>query len=246
MVIHSRVPGSGVVRTGCLLTALAWMSLAAAAADDRQAQHQGDQAVMADAAASGETEQDKGENQGMRCGGDGHAHHKAMMARKDYKLSTHDYSLTDTPLVDMNGRKTTLSTELNAGKPVIITFVFTTCTTICPVLSGTFTQLQRELGPDVDDVRMVSVSIDPEYDTPERLRAYAGLFSAGPQWQFLTGDLDDIVTVQKSFDVYRGNKMNHEPTILLRKTPDDPWIRLDGLASAADVAKEYRRMMAAN
>ncbi len=203
-------------------------------------------------AVSGGKEGESGGDQGLHRGGDehahhdDHAHHQAMMARKHYKLSTHDYSLTDTPLVDMNGRKTTLSTELNGGKPVIITFVFTTCTTICPVLSGTFAQLQRELGAEVDDVRMVSVSIDPEYDTPERLRAYAGLFSAGPQWQFLTGDLGDIVAVQKSFDVYRGNKMNHEPTILLRKTQDSPWIRLDGLASAADLAKEYRRMMAAN
>jgi len=246
MVIHSRSPGLEVVRTLCLLAALAWTSLAVAAADEGQAQHDGDQAALADAAASGGEVKESGGEQGMRCGGDMHANHMAMMARKDYKLSTHDYNLPDTPLVDKDGEKTSLLAAMNGGKPVIVTFVFTTCTTICPVLSGTFAQLQSELGDEVEDVRMVSVSIDPEYDTPERLRAYAGLFSAGPQWQFLTGDLDDIVAVQKSFDVYRGNKMNHEPTILLRKTPDSSWIRLDGLASAADVAKEYRRMMAAN
>lgn len=183
---------------------------------------------------------------GMRCGGAGHEHHKAMMEKKGYARSEHAYRLADTPLVDMDGKKTTLLSELGGGKPEIVTFVFTTCTTICPVLSGTFSQLQTELGPDVDDVKMISVSIDPEYDTPERLRAYAGLFKAGPQWQFLTGDLDDVVAVQKSFDVYRGNKMNHEPTILLRRSPESPWVRMDGLASAAEVADEYRRLMAAN
>ena len=182
---------------------------------------------------------------GMRCGGAGHEHHKAMMKKKGYARSEREYALPDSPLVDKDGQKTTLLTELDGDKPVIVTFVFTTCTTICPVLSGTFYQLQTELGSDVDDVKMVSVSIDPEYDTPERLRAYAGLFKAGPQWQFLTGSLGDIVTVQKSFDVYRGNKMNHEPTILLRKSPDSPWIRMEGLASAAEVAAEYRQMMAA-
>ena len=182
---------------------------------------------------------------GMRCGGAGHEHHKAMMKKKGYARSEREYALPDSPLVDKDGQKTTLLTELNGDKPVIVTFVFTTCTTICPVLSGTFYQLQTELGSDVDDVKMVSVSIDPEYDTPERLRAYAGLFKAGPQWQFLTGSLGDIVTVQKSFDVYRGNKMNHEPTILLRKSPDSPWVRMEGLASAAEVASEYRQMMAA-
>ncbi len=183
---------------------------------------------------------------GMRCGGAGHEHHKAMMEKKGYSVSEHDYSLADVPLVDMDGDKTTLLNELNGGKPEIVTFVFTTCTTICPVLSGTFAQLQAELGSEVDDVKMVSVSIDPEYDTPKRLRAYAELFKAGPQWHFLTGDLDDVIAVQKSFDVYRGNKMNHEPTILLRKSQGAPWVRMDGLASAAEVADEYRRMMAAN
>ena len=61
---------------------------------------------------------------------------------------------------------------------------------------------------------MISFSIDPEYDTPERLRKYAALFNAGPQWQFLTGSLANSVAIQKAFDVYRGNKMNHEPTYL--------------------------------
>ncbi len=181
----------------------------------------------------------------MHAGADAHAHHKAMMAQTGYQRSEQDYRLVDVPLVDKDGHKTTLLSQLNGDKPVIVTFVFTTCTTICPVLSGTFSQLQTELGPDLDEVQMVSVSIDPEYDTPERLRAYADLFEAGPQWHFLTGKLDNIVAVQKSFDVYRGNKMNHEPTILLRKSRDSQWIRMDGLASAAEVAEEYRRMMAA-
>ncbi len=124
----------------------------------------------------------------------------------------------------------------------MVNFIFTTCTTICPVMSGIFAQVQKELGPESAEVRMISVSIDPEYDTPERLREYAERFGAGPQWQFLTGDIDDIVAVQKSFDVYRGNKMSHEPTTLLRKSASDPWVRLDGIASAAEIVAEYRQL----
>ena len=89
---------------------------------------------------------------------------------------------------------------------------------------------------------MVSVSIDPEHDTPERLREYARRFNAGPQWQFLTGDLDDMIAIQKAFDVYRGNKMNHEPTTLLRRAEGGPWVRLDGLASAAAIVDEYGQL----
>jgi protein SCO1/2 len=182
---------------------------------------------------------------GMSHDSDPHAHHRAMMHKRSYQRSEHDYALADLPLLDKDGRETSLLAELNTGEPVILTFVFTTCTTICPVLSGTFSQLQGTLGEDIGGLRMVSVSIDPEYDTPERLRAYAERFDAGPQWQFLTGRLGDIVAVQKAFDVYRGNKMSHEPTILLRKSEDAPWVRMDGLASAADVAEEYQRLMGA-
>jgi protein SCO1/2 len=107
-------------------------------------------------------------------------------------------------------------------------------------MSATFAKVQGELGQDVENVRMISFSIDPEYDTPGRLRAYASLFQAGDQWQFLTGDLKNIIAVQKAFDVYRGNKMNHEPTTLMRRAPGDPWVRIDGIASAAEIVAEYR------
>ena len=175
---------------------------------------------------------------------DPHAHHRAMLQKKSYKRSEHSYRLTDLKLVGMDGEDTTLLTELNCGKPVMINFVFTTCTTICPVLSGTFTQVQSILGPRSEDVQMISFSIDPEYDTPERLREYAKRFNAGPQWKFMTGNLQDLIAVQKAFDVYRGNKMNHEPTTLMRKSEEDAWVRIDGIASAADVVKEYEQLIA--
>lgn len=173
-------------------------------------------------------------------GGDPHAHHRAMMEQKDFRRSEHTYRLGDVALTTMSGEPTTLAAELDDARPVMVNFIFTTCTTICPVMSGTFAKVQDELGTEAANMRMVSFSIDPEYDTPERLRVYAKQFGAGPQWQFLTGDLDNLVAVQKAFDVYRGNKMNHEPTTLMRRSPDEPWVRLDGLASAAEIVAEYR------
>jgi protein SCO1/2 len=126
--------------------------------------------------------------------------------------------------------------------PVLLQFIFTTCPTICPVMSGAFSAAQGKLGADAARVRMVSISIDPEQDTPERLREYARKFKAGPQWLFLTGDLDAVVSVQKSFDAYRGAKMRHEPLTFMRAAPGKPWVRLDGLMSAAQLVAEYRRL----
>ena len=169
-----------------------------------------------------------------------HSQHMAMMNKTGYQRSEHRYALPELTLVDQGGEPVPVRSLLEGDEPVMLNFIFTTCTTICPVMSATFAQVQEELGPAREKVRMVSVSIDPEHDTPERLREYAERYKAGPQWRFLTGDLDDSIAVQKAFDVYRGNKMSHEPTTLLRVSQDGPWVRLDGIASAAQIVAEYR------
>ena len=174
---------------------------------------------------------------------DPHAHHRHMMESKTYRRSVHDYQLPDLELVNMAAEKISLLDEFNSGKPVMVNFIFTTCTTICPVMSATFAQVQSELGAESDALRMISFSIDPEQDPPERLREDAGRFNAGPQWQFITGSLADSVAVQKAFDVYRGNKMNHEPTTLMKAADSDSWVRIDGLAKAADIVAEYHSLL---
>lgn len=174
-----------------------------------------------------------------------HSAHMAMMDRTGYQGSEQAYRVPDLMLVNQAGERVSARSVLDAEDgPVMVNFIFTTCTTICPVMSATFAQVQESLGSEADKVRMVSVSIDPEHDTPERLREYAKRFDAGPQWHFLTGRLDDSIAVQKAFGVYRGNKMNHEPTTLLKAADGETWFRMDGLASAADVVAEYRRLSA--
>ena len=122
------------------------------------------------------------------------------------------YTVPDVKLVDADGAAVPLRSQLaNQDKPVILNFIFTSCGAICPVMSATFAQVQAALGPERDAVRMVSISIDPEQDTPAALKTYAGKFGARPQWQMLTGSLDDSIAVQRAFDVYRGDKMGHQP-----------------------------------
>jgi protein SCO1/2 len=125
----------------------------------------------------------------------------------------------------------------------MLNFIFTKCTTICPVLSATFTQLQEKLGEESQDVKMVSISIDPEYDTPEKLQAYAQRFNAGPNWQFLTGEMADIVAIEKAFDAYRGAKMSHEPLTYIKASESSSWVRLEGIASAEDIMNEYKQLV---
>ena len=174
---------------------------------------------------------------------DPHAHHKHMMEQSGYKSSSHSYRIPELVLIDMNNNRVSLAEAIGDEEPVMLNFIFTTCTTICPVLTATFSQVQRKLGDEAKNVRMISITIDPEEDTPERLKEYAGRFKAGAGWQFLTGSIEDIVATQKAFDAYRGDKMNHVPLTFIRSSTDGPWVRLEGFTSAAEVVSEYRQQL---
>lgn len=169
---------------------------------------------------------------------DEHAAHRAAMQNTRYQASTEHYSVPDVQLLDQSGARVKLKSLLETDEPLALNFIFTTCTTICPVMTATFAQMRRELGESGDDLRLVSISIDPEYDRPEQLRAYAEQFRAGEGWEFLTGDSADIVRVLKSFDSYAGSKMNHQPITLLKSPGSSSWTRIDGLASGKDLAHE--------
>lgn len=176
-------------------------------------------------------------------GADPHAHHHMM---RDTRTSTADYPLPSVMLVRDDGRTVSLKNELDDGRPVVLTFIYTTCTSICPVISQTLSQLQGELGPDRDKVHMVSISIDPEQDTPSRLREYAARFAAGPEWQHYTGAIAASIATQRAFNVYHQDKMNHAPVVFLRAAPGNPWLRVDGFATADELLQAYRKLIATN
>jgi protein SCO1/2 len=134
---------------------------------------------------------------------------------------------------------------MNDGRPVVMNFIFTTCTTICPVMSSTFAQFERRLGADADQVHLMSISIDPEHDTPARLVEYSRKFHAGREWQHYTGTLDASIAAQQAFGVYRGGKMSHPLVTLLRAAPGKPWLRIDGFVRPDDLVRDYRELLAA-
>jgi len=152
--------------------------------------------------------------------------------------TTADYAVPRVTLVRDDGKSVLLTDELNDGRPVVMNFIFTTCTSICPLLSQTLERLQNVLGAERDQVHILSISIDPEEDTPARLAAYAKRYSAGPEWRHYTGTMEAILATAKAFNVYRGDKMSHTPVTLLRKAPGETWIRFDGFATAEELLHE--------
>ena len=179
---------------------------------------------------------------------DPHAHHHHQASAKTSsgttKINQVSVNIPALSLVRSDGKAVDLASELADARPVLLNFVFTTCTAICPAMSQVFSAVQTELGAQRSKVHMVSISIDPEHDTPERLAAYAKRFEAGAQWQFYTGTANASVAVQRAFDTYRGDKMNHESRTFLRPAPGKAWVRIDGLASPSQLAQQLRTALA--
>ena len=173
---------------------------------------------------------------------DPHAHHH--MGMMPVQRSEAQYTAPEVTLVRDDGRTVSLPDELNDGRPVLMNFIYTSCTTICPLTSQVFGQFQKRLGNAHDSVHLISISIDPEQDTPARLRVYARQFGAARGWDHYTGTVAASIAVQRAFGAYRGDKMSHAPLTLLRASPGKPWIRMDGFASADDLVAERSRWTA--
>jgi protein SCO1/2 len=154
------------------------------------------------------------------------------------------YVVPRVTLVRNDGKSVSLPEEMDDGRPVLLNFIYTSCGSTCPLMSQIFAQFQRKLGAEAAGVHIMSISIDPEEDTPARLTEYARKFGAGPEWQHYTGTLSASLTAQRAFDVYRGDKMSHAPVTLLRAAPGKPWRRIDGFVTPDNLVQAYRQLLA--
>lgn len=161
---------------------------------------------------------------------------------KRYERTIIKYDVPEVTLINQDRERIKLVEILNSDKPVMLDFIYGTCTTICPVLSAGFSNMQRKLGPDSDQVRMISISIDPEHDTPEVMKEYLARYRAKPGWDFLTGSREDVDKVMHAFDAYVQDKMSHYPLTLLHAPHSKEWIRIYGLIGTAELMAEFQKI----
>jgi protein SCO1/2 len=172
-----------------------------------------------------------------------HHDHHAQSVPSGVKRHQSTYNVPTLNLVREDGSIANFPKELDDGRAVILQFFYTSCTTICPVSSQLFANVQDKLGRDLAKVHLVSISIDPEYDTPKRIAAHARKFQARAQWQHYTGSAETSVAIQRAFDAYVGDKMNHMPITFLRAPAGKNWVRLEGFANADQIVEEYRNLV---
>jgi cytochrome oxidase Cu insertion factor (SCO1/SenC/PrrC family) len=146
-------------------------------------------------------------------------------------------NIPDIPVLDQNGKQLNFYRDLVKGKTVAINFIFTTCTTICPPLTATFRRVQQDLAQTTPAAELISVSVDPATDTPQRLRDFAEKFKAGPGWTFVTGDKVEIDSLLKAFGVAVADKNDHTPMILIGNDAAGYWTRAYGLSSPTTLIK---------
>ena len=142
-------------------------------------------------------------------------------------------TVPDVALVDQHGKSARLP-DLLRGKTAAVNFIFTSCTTICSPMGANFGALQAKLD-DRKDVALLSISIDPSMDTPERLKTWSAKFKAQPGWTLLTGQPRDVETVLRAFGVYTGDRISHAPVVMIGNHASGKWTRANGLAPAAEL-----------
>lgn len=154
--------------------------------------------------------------------------------------SEHRYALPALRLQRADGRRLTLTEALADGRPVVMTFMYDSCATVCPITNQTLVAFEQALGPDLARVNAVSISIDPDHDSVRRLAEHAA--RTGARGSFFTGDPASSEAVQRAFDAWRGDKANHQPVFLLSADPLRQWVRLDGLVLPDRLMAEFRRL----
>ena len=159
---------------------------------------------------------------------DAHRHHQDAASSE---AGTVKVFLSDGPLLDQAGRLVRLPKDVIGERIAVVNFVYTACTTVCPISSASLAQLQERLGAVVgSEVVLVSITVDPVRDTPQRLRDYAGRFGAREGWVWLTGAKRDVDAVLKGFGAYTSNFEDH-PTMVLVGDARGGWTRFFGFPS---------------
>ncbi len=161
---------------------------------------------------------------------DPHAQHRAMMKEKSDSTATQaSVKLHDSVLVTQDGDSVHFVDDVIADRIIVMDFVYTTCTTVCPVLSAILGQVQERLGDRLGtNVHMVSVSVDPGRDTPERLKAYSESHRASAGWVWLTGEKTAVDDVLRGLGAYTPNFEDHPSMVLVGDARSGTWKRFFG------------------
>jgi len=145
---------------------------------------------------------------------------------------------SDVELIDQDGQKVRFYSDVLKNKIVAINTFFTTCTNICPPMNRNFEKMQEALGDRLGkDVFLVSITVDPETDTPTRLKEYGRRFHARPGWLFLTGKKENVNWALYKLGQYVETKDDHTSIFIIGNEPKGLWKKAFGLAKSEELIR---------
>jgi protein SCO1/2 len=175
-----------------------------------------------------------------------HHHHHEQKPAAQEKPGSVQVKYDDTVLVNQDGRKVRLKSEVFGDRLVVLDFAYTTCTTVCPVLTAVLAKVQDELGAKAGkEVQLVTITVDPARDTPGRLKEYAAKHGAKAGWIWLTGPTGTVNEVLRGFGAYAPNFEDHPAMILVGDPVSGNWTRFFGFSDPQDILAKVEELRAA-
>lgn len=154
------------------------------------------------------------------------------------ELPLKSFAIPDSSLLDQNGKKVKFYTDLVKGKVVVISFFFTKCNDVCPMLGRSIAKLKTRLGKRLGrDVFLISVSKDPVNDTPEQISKWVKEYGASSGWTLLTGEPSVIKQLLWDFGGEQLGQTNHESILIVGNDRTGVWTSTDGLLFPNDIVK---------
>jgi protein SCO1/2 len=163
-------------------------------------------------------------------------HDHSHLTKTPETASPAEKYFTDVELINQDGKKVRFYSDVLKGKTVVVNAFFTSCTSVCPPMNRNMEKIQQALGDRVGrDVFLVSLTVDPEVDTPARLKEYAQKYHAGAGWVFLTGKKENLDWALYKLGQYVEDKNDHQTVLIIGNEPTGLWKKAFGMANVAEL-----------
>jgi protein SCO1/2 len=138
--------------------------------------------------------------------------------------------------------------DMLQGKVVLIQLMLTNCEKLCPVTTPRLARVQRELKNKVGNkVNIISLTIDPERDTPAAMKRYAQEFNTKKGWYFLTGKKADIDLIRRKLGLYDAadseDRFKHMNVLTIGNESTGQWLALPALTNTAEITRTVLRLL---
>ncbi len=152
---------------------------------------------------------------------------------------------TNLELIGQDGQRLKFYDDVLKDNVVVISFIFTNCQSACPLITRNLTLIRDMLREDErDEIRFVSISLDPVRDTPAAMKAFARTHHADHEgWLFLTGHPDNVNAVTKRLGSYTDDLEAHTTTLLAANVRDSHWTKIPPNVPPQGVVERLRTLV---